>query len=101
MLASVLNSPFAVRASIAVVQAFVRLRHVLDTSRELSRRIDELNAKFEKKSGDDAIRFHAIFQELKRLTLGTGSESEDAKSKDRIGFKTNKERGISGKRKSL
>ena len=97
MLASVLNSPFAVRASIVVVQAFVRLRHILDASRELSRRIDELNAQFEKKSGEDAVRFHAIFQELKRLALGT--ESEEAKPKDRIGFKPNKERGISGKKK--
>ncbi len=97
MLATVLNSDQAIQASRAVVDAFVRLRHVLDANRELSRRIDELNAKFEEKSGEDAERFQAIFEELKRLTLGL--EAEDNNPKERIGFKTNKERGISGKRK--
>ncbi len=92
-LAAVLNSSRAIQASIAVVDAFVRLRHLLESNRELSRRIDELNAKFEKKTGEDAVRFHAIFQELKRLALGF---AEEEKPKGRIGFKTNEERGISG-----
>ncbi len=94
-LAAVLNSGRAIQASIAVVDAFVRLRHLLDANRELSRRIDELNAKFEKKTGEDAVRFHAIFQELRRLALGFEAEKE-AKPKGRIGFRTNEERDASG-----
>jgi len=56
----------------------------------LARRIDELNARFEKKTGDDAVRFHLIFEELKRLALGY--DEEEAKPKGRIGFRTNEER---------
>ena len=91
MLAAVLNSAQAIAASLQVVQAFVRLRCLLDANRELARRIDELNAKLEKKTGEDAVRFQAIFQELKRLALGY--DAVDAKPKGRIGFKTNQERG--------
>lgn len=90
MLASVLNSPRAVAASIQVVHAFVRLRRVLDANKELARRIDELNARLDKKTGEDAVRFQAIFRELKRLALGY--EAEEARPKGRIGFKTNQER---------
>ncbi len=89
MLASVLNSDRAVAASIQVVQAFVRLRHLMETYMELSRRIDELNAKFEKHTGEDQVRFAAIFQELKRLALGF--ETAEAKPKGRIGFRTSKD----------
>ena len=42
MLASVLNSPVAVRASVFVVRAFVKLREVLSAHKELARRLDEL-----------------------------------------------------------
>jgi len=90
MLAAVLNSDRAIAASHAVIDAFVRLRHLLDANKELARRIDELNARFEKKTGEDTVRFHAIFQELKRLALGY--DEEEAKPKGRIGFKTNEER---------
>lgn len=89
MLATVLNSERAIAASIAVVQAFVRLRHLLSANAELARRIDELNAKFEKKTGEDAIRFNAIFQELKRLALG--NDAEEIKPKRRIGYRTSKD----------
>ncbi len=89
MLASVLNSDRAITASIHVVQAFVRLRQLMETYMELSRRIDELNAKFEKHTGEDQVRFAAIFQELKRLALGF--ETAEAKPKGRIGFRTSKD----------
>lgn len=95
MLATVLNSERAIAASIAVVQAFVRLRHLLSANTEFARRIDELNAKFEKKTGEDAIRFNAIFQELKRLALGY--DAEETKPKGRIGYRTPKEREQGGK----
>ena len=92
MVASVLNSPFAVKASLQVVRAFVHLRRVLDANRELARRIDGLNARLEKKTGDDNLRFQSIFQELKRLALGY--DAEEAKPKGRIGYRTNAERGM-------
>jgi phage regulator Rha-like protein len=42
MAANVLNSPRAVRISVLVVRAFVRLRQVLTTHRELARKLEEL-----------------------------------------------------------
>jgi len=45
MLASVLNTPIAVAASIQVVRAFVRLRQMLASHDELARRLNELEAK--------------------------------------------------------
>jgi hypothetical protein len=42
MLANVLRSPVAVRASIQVVRAFVHLRHLLATNEELARKIEAL-----------------------------------------------------------
>jgi hypothetical protein len=64
MLASVLNSPVAVQASVRVVRAFVRLREMLASNRELAQKLAELERKFE--GHDDAIRnlFEAIRQLL-------------------------------------
>jgi len=45
MLASVLNSPVAVAASVAVVRAFVQLREMAITHKELSKKLDELEAR--------------------------------------------------------
>jgi hypothetical protein len=59
MLASVLNSPIAVQASIQVVRAFIRLRELLISHKELAKRLDELEAKYDKQF---AIVFEAIRQ---------------------------------------
>ncbi|MDR1533596.1 MAG: hypothetical protein LBU64_00640, partial [Planctomycetota bacterium] len=53
-------------------------------NRELARRLDELNAEFEKKTGEDNIRFNAIFQELRRLAL--------AIHRNGMGFRRHKKR---------
>ena len=49
MAATVLNSSRAVELSIYVVRAFVQLRELLASNAELSRRLDELEARIEKK----------------------------------------------------
>ena len=57
MAATLLNSPRAVEMSIYVVRAFVQLRELLSSSKELAERLDQLEARIEKKlaSHDDAI----------------------------------------------
>lgn len=57
MAATVLNSPRAVEMSIYVVRAFVKLRELLASNSELARRLDELEARIEKKlaTHDEAI----------------------------------------------
>ena len=61
MAASVLSTPIAVRASIQVVRAFIRLREILATHKDLARKLEELEAKcinHDEKLGQvfDAIR---------------------------------------------
>jgi len=64
MLASVLNTPVAVQASVQVVRAFVRLRELLASNTELAGKLAELERKLE--GHDAAIRnlFDAIRQLL-------------------------------------
>jgi len=60
MLASVLNSPKAVHASIQVVKAFVRLRELITANKTLSKRLDELEDNYDKK-------FAVVFDAIRRL----------------------------------
>jgi hypothetical protein len=55
--ANVLNSPRAVEMGIYVVRAFVQLRELLASNKDLARRLDQLEARIEKKlaTHDDAI----------------------------------------------
>jgi hypothetical protein len=62
MAANVLNSPVAVRASIVVVRAFVRLRQLLVSHEELARKLEALEKKFEKHDAQFKVVFDAIRQ---------------------------------------
>ena len=63
MLANVLRSPVAVRASIQVVRAFVHLRQLLATNRDLARKIEALERKVGKHDAD----LQAILSVLQQL----------------------------------
>jgi hypothetical protein len=45
MLSSVLNSPQAIGVNIEIMRAFVRLREMISTNKELSKKLDELERK--------------------------------------------------------
>jgi hypothetical protein len=55
--ANVLNSPRAVEMGIYVVRAFVQLRELFSSNKELAKRLDQLEARIEKKltTHDEAI----------------------------------------------
>ncbi len=91
-LSMILKADRAVAASIQIIRAFVRLRRVLDANRSLSLRIDELAEKVDMHDRTIAVIFHDLQQLASEY-----STQEEVPSRDRIGFKTNKERGISGK----
>jgi len=63
MLANVLRSPVAVRASIQVVRAFVHLRQMLATNQDLARKIEALERKVGKHDSD----LQAILAMLQKL----------------------------------
>lgn len=62
-MANVLNSPVAVRASIQVVRAFVRLREILATHKDLARKLEDLERKYGQHDG----QIKAIFQAIRKL----------------------------------
>jgi len=76
MLASVLNSSRAVEASIYVVRAFIRLREILLTHKELAKKLKELELKID--SHDQHIQ--AIFDVINQLLI------PPEKPKRKIGF---------------
>jgi len=78
MLASVLNSPIAVDASVRVVRAFVYLREQLLTNRELSRKFAELEKRLD--ANDESIA--TLFEAIRRLLEPPAVEG----SKREIGF---------------
>ena len=75
MLAAVLNSPAAVAASIHVVRAFVRLRLLLASHAELTKRVETLEKKYDR-------RFRVVFEAIKQLMAPPGKPGR------RIGFGT-------------
>ena len=75
MAATILRSQRAVAMSILVVRAFVRLRKVLVTHEELTRRLAELEQKYDQQFG---VVFQAIREILK--------ESQPEPERRRIGF---------------
>lgn len=60
MLSSVLRSERAVRVNIEIMRAFVHLRQMLASNQELSRRLDELEQKYDQ-------QFKAVFDAIRRL----------------------------------
>lgn len=67
MLASVLNSRVAIKASIYVVRAFVRLREVLAMHQELAARIDDLEKRAFDKLDEHSEQLIMVFQALRDL----------------------------------
>jgi hypothetical protein len=66
MAASVLNSKTAVEASVQVVRAFVRLRQILASNADLSRKLSQLERKC-----DD--QFKVVFDAIRRLMTPSSS----------------------------
>jgi hypothetical protein len=67
MAATILNSPHAIEMSVYVVRAFVQLREVLTSNKELARRFAQLETRLDKKltTHDEAIA--AILSAIRHL----------------------------------
>jgi hypothetical protein len=74
MLSSVLRSERAVQVNIAIMRAFVRLREMLATHRELARKLDEMEKRYD-------AQFRVVFDAIRELMA-----PEPIPSKRRIGF---------------
>ena len=63
MLSSVLNSDRAIKVNIAIMRAFVKLRQILETNRELAKRFSEL----EQRVGKHDEEIDAILEAIRQL----------------------------------
>ena len=75
MLSTVLNSERAIEVNIQIMRAFVKLREMLSTHKDLARKLSALENKY-----DD--QFRVVFDAIRALM------TEEEKPKRKIGFKT-------------
>jgi ATP-dependent Clp protease ATP-binding subunit ClpA len=67
MLSSVLRSPRAITVNIEIMRAFVRLREVLTTNKDLARRFAALEARIEKRLAGQDQAIVEILEAIRRL----------------------------------
>jgi len=79
MLVNVLNTPSAIETSVLIVRAFVKLRELLSTHKELERKILDLESKYDK-------QFELIFKAIRELMR----RDQLDKNRPRIGYKIGK-----------
>lgn len=70
MAANVLNSPEAIRMSVFVVRAFVRMRSLLGDTRELARRLADLERELKERLDVHEVAIVNILQPTSRYTVG-------------------------------
>ena len=75
MLSSVLNSERAVQVNIAIMRAFVRLREMMESNKELASKLDALEKKYDS-------QFAVVFQAIRKLT-----QPAQTTASRRIGFR--------------
>lgn len=77
MLSSVLRSQRAVEVNIAIMRTFVQLRRLMDSNRDLARKIEALENKYDE-------QFAVVFDAIKQLVAE--DTQRKAQPKRRIGF---------------
>lgn len=77
MLSSVLRSERAVEVNIAIMRTFVQLRRLMDSNRDLARKIQAMEKKYDEQFAD-------VFEAIKELIAE--DEAQGAEPKRRIGF---------------
>jgi hypothetical protein len=77
MLSSVLRSSRAVEVNVAIMRTFVQLRRLMDTNRDLARKIDALERKYDE-------QFSVVFAAIKELIAPP--PPPPSPPKPRIGF---------------
>lgn len=78
MLSSVLHSDRAIEVNIAIMRAFVRLREIIASHKELAGKLVDL----ERKLGEHDQKFHLVFEAIRQLMAPPASPEK----KRQIGF---------------
>jgi hypothetical protein len=90
MLSSVLNSPQAIAVNIEIMRAFVRLREVIVSNKELAQRLDDLEnkadlmeLKHDNFEHNTLVQLKQVFDAIRELMTPPASEAVKKRS---IGF---------------
>lgn len=86
MAASILNTPTAVKVSVYVVRAFIKLRELLSSHAELSQKLQELESRVEARLDSHDEQIGALIEAIRELM------SPPEKPQRRIGFRTRERR---------
>ncbi len=81
MLSSVLNSDRAIQMSLFIVRAFIKMREMLSTHKDLANKIEEIERK-QKEHGDLLASVYSVVKQL---------INEPVKEKDPMGFRVKRE----------
>jgi membrane-associated protease RseP (regulator of RpoE activity) len=81
MLSGILKSPRAVEVNIAIMRTFVKLRRMLESSEDLSRKLAELESKYDE-------QFRVVFEAIHELMIPPEPK------KNPIGFHVREESGV-------
>ena len=90
MLASVLRSKRAIDMNIAIVRAFIAIRHFANSHKDLFEQINDLRKEMQTRIGEHDTQLSAIYDALEDLLDKKEDENEKAqkwKERQRIGFK--------------
>lgn len=90
MAVNVLNSHLAIQMSVFVVRAFIKIREMTFTHRELSRRMDELETRLNVQDEQTRVILRAIRQLM----------AAPMRSPQKIGFELKEKRVAYGKKQS-
>lgn len=82
MVAMILNTSIAAEASVAIVRAFIKLREILSQNKDLAKRLNELEAKYDH-------QFSVVFEAIRKLMQLPG----DVK-RSRIGYRRSNEKDL-------
>lgn len=88
MLSSVLNSNRAIEVNIAIMRAFVQLRKISSSQKQLAQKLREIEARL----GDHDESIEAIFEAIQQLM------TTPERPRKRIGFEVKEPKGRYGKR---
>ncbi len=78
MLSSVLHSKRAIQVNIQIMDTFVRVRQLLTTHKDLARKLDALESKYDR-------QFKTVFDAIRQLM-----QPDKPPKRQRIGFKAKK-----------
>lgn len=81
MLSSVLNSDCAIEVNILIMRAFVKLREMIVSHKDLARKLDELEKKYDG-------QFHVVFEAIRQLM------ATEERPKRKIGFEVRESRAL-------